>query len=125
MGVLAVLGAWLALDTLHKIRYGIEPTQPEPSDFDEMGAGEAGRMTYCAGKVQQALDNSPASLSASELVTRTGLSEAEVREALSFLEDIEAISEERERYELVEQPGLLRSIVGRIVRPFSLFTPSR
>jgi hypothetical protein len=125
MGAMTFLLAWLALDTFHKAVHGIEPTEPDPSEFDEMSASEAGRMTYRAGKVQQALDNSPASLSASELVTRTGLSEAKVREALSFLENAEAINEERERYELVEQPGLLRSIVGRIVRPFSLFTPSR
>lgn len=125
MGGITLFAAWLTLDALYDTVNGIEPTQPKPSEFDEMSAGEAGRMTYRAGKVQQALDESPASLSASELVTRTGLSEAQVREALSFLEDADAVLEERERYELVEQPGLFRSTVRRFARPFSLFTPSR
>ncbi|ADJ15645.1 hypothetical protein [Halalkalicoccus jeotgali] len=126
MGAMTLLLAWLALDTFHKAAHGIEPTEPDPSGFDEMGAGEAGRVMYRAGKVQRALDDSPASLSASELVTRTDLSEAEVREALTMLEDADAVLEERERYELDRaQPGPVRSTARRLARPFSLFTPNR
>ncbi|WP_122090176.1 helix-turn-helix domain-containing protein [Halalkalicoccus subterraneus] len=126
MGGLTLFASWLTIDALYDTVHGIEPTEPESSDLDEMGASEASRVMYHAGKVLQALDNSPASLSTSELVTRTDLSENEVHESVSVLEDADAVIEERERYELNKnQPGLVRSTVRRLARPFGLFTPSR
>lgn len=126
MGGLTLIAAWLALDTFHKAVRGIEPTEPQQSGFDEMGASEAGRTMYRAGQVGQELEKSPASLSVSELAVRTKLSETAVREALAILEDADAVSEHRERYGInEEQSGLIRSTARRLARPFGLFTPSR
>lgn len=126
MGGFTLIVGWLTLDAMYDTVYGIERTEPSKSDLDEMGATEASRLMYRAGQVGQALKKSPTSLSVPELVTRTGLSEAEVRESLSMLDEAEVVRGKRERYELDEdQSGLIRSTISRIARPFSLFTPSR
>lgn len=125
VGFTVVVG-WFALDALYDTVHGIERTEPQQSEIDGMSYGEANRVMYRAGQVQQTLRKSSTSLSVSELAARTELSEKEVREVLSVLDEAEAVLEHRERYELNEdQPGLIRSALGRFVRPFSLFTPSR
>lgn len=126
MGGLTFVVGWLTLDALYDAFHGIDRSDPLESELDEMSARESTRAMHRAGQVQQALRRAPTSLSTLEIATRTELSETEVNEALSLLENADTILEERGRYEIDEdRPGLIRSTLRRIARPFSLFTPSR
>lgn len=125
--VAGALGGWLLLDGLYGLRAGIRPAAP---DEEELSSGETLLVMQVGRLVAEELKSGPRTVP--ELADACDMTESRVEDALRLHERAGTVSRHGDTYHLVEEnvgpwPFVrngVRSLVGRLARPFRLFVPS-
>lgn len=130
LGLLALAGGWLCLDSLYDRRHGIERPRRTDDPMDDYSMREGMQFMADAGVIVEALRESPVSLTPVQIGDRTTLSVEEVESVLEDLDDDSVIEHVgTDRYTVDERKlgvsGLARDAVSRLVRPLSALVPRR
>lgn len=137
-GALAV-GCWLVLDTVYESRTdngqstAVETGTDEGEDADDITEAEMYTLMGHSQWVIEALQEASRPLSAAELRERTGLTDDELEDVLEITRDNGTVERVGNGYVVDESElggvafvrGIVRSVGGRLLRPFRLFRPSR
>lgn len=128
-GAVAV-GCWVVLDTVYESRNG-ESTATETGE-DDITEAEMYTLMGHSQWVIEALQEASRPLSAAELRERTGLTDDELEDVLEIAQDNGTVERVGNGYVVDESElggvafvrGIVRSVGGRLLRPFRLFRPS-
>ncbi|WP_440769717.1 hypothetical protein [Natronorubrum sp. DTA28] len=130
LGLLALAGGWLCLDSLYDRRHGIERPRRTDDPIADYTMREGMQYVTDARVVVEELRESPVALTPAQVADRTSFSDAEVESMLTDLEDESVIERVgADRYTVDERKmglnGLVRDTLYRFCRPFSVLVPRR
>jgi hypothetical protein len=125
LGVLAVVAAWLCLDSLYDLRLGVDRSSEPDDDISEE---EYYLVSAHGWAVLRALREADGPLSRAELQDRTGLPDEDFERVLETVGDSGPIERVGTGYALDESEtgtaAIVRMIGSRLLRPLRLFRPA-